>query len=86
MLRREQWERIWPVTRGFQFDEEGRQVQVSGNLAWVASTWSSEGLDETGGTFLRGGRVTIILERAGNGEWKAIHTHYSVYPTLPARP
>jgi ketosteroid isomerase-like protein len=74
-----QWRNIWGVTRGFTFRLDEAHLGVSGDQAWVAVPWDSEG-QRDGAWFDRPGRATIILERR-NGRWLAIHTHFSLYPT-----
>lgn len=73
-----QWRHIWGVTRGFQFRIEDLRAGISGDLAWVAVPWDSEGQRE-GEWFARPGRATLILERR-DGKWLAIHSHFSLYP------
>jgi ketosteroid isomerase-like protein len=74
-----QWKNIWGVTREFRFRLEEMHVGVSGDLAWVAAPWDSEGQLSDGTWYDRPGRATIILERR-NGKWLAKHTHLSLYP------
>jgi ketosteroid isomerase-like protein len=73
-----QWEKIWGVTRGFRFDP-GARIEVLGDVAWVASTWSSTGFDAAGRPYPRVGRATIVLRRGGTG-WLAVHSHVSLRP------
>lgn len=74
-----QWRHIWGVTRGFRFRLDEAHIGISGDLAWVAAPWDSQGQREDGTWFDRPGRATIILERR-NGQWLAKHTHLSLYP------
>jgi ketosteroid isomerase-like protein len=57
---------------------------VSGDLAWVAAPWDSQGQDADGAWNDRPGRATIVLERR-DGRWLAIHTHMSLYPPTATR-
>ncbi len=75
-----QWRNIWGVTRGFTFRLDELHMGVSGDQAWVAVPWDSQGQREEGDWFDRPGRATIILERR-NSRWFALHTHFSLYPT-----
>jgi ketosteroid isomerase-like protein len=74
-----QWRNIWGVTRGFTFRLDQLQAGISGDQAWVAVPWDSEGRRGQGEWFARPGRATIILERR-EGRWLARHTHFSLYP------
>ena len=74
-----QWRNIWGVTRGFTFRLDEMHAGISGNLAWVAVPWDSEGQRADGEWYARPGRATIILE-LHNGGWLARHTHVSLYP------
>lgn len=74
-----QWRNIWGVTRGFTFRLDEMHCGVSGDQAWVAVPWDSQGQTAEGTWFDRPGRATIILERR-DGRWLAIHTHFSLYP------
>lgn len=77
-LEKGQWRQIWGVTRGFRFRLDELYAGVSGDLAWVAVPWDSEG-QRDGEWFARPGRATLILERR-NGAWLAKHSHFSLYP------
>lgn len=74
-----QWKNIWGVTRGFRFRLDEAHIGVSGDLAWVATPWDSQGQHADGTWFDRPGRATIILVQR-NGQWLAKHTHLSLYP------
>jgi len=79
-LARSQWRHVWDATEGFRFDLEAARIEVEGDLAYVAATWSSTGFDEAGAPFPRAGRATIVL-RHGKDGWRAVHTHFSLSPT-----
>lgn len=79
-----QWKNIWGVTRGFTFRLEDLHYGISGDQAWVAVPWDSEGQNPPGEWYDRPGRATIILERR-DGAWLAIHTHLSLYPPTAKR-
>src|SRR5262245_42555419 len=70
-FEREQWRQVWPRIRGFRFDADP-VVQGGGDLAWVASTWTSEATGPDGRLFERTGRATLILERR-DGRWECRH-------------
>jgi ketosteroid isomerase-like protein len=74
-----QWRNIWGVTRGFTFRLEDLHCGVSGDLAWIAVPWDSQGQMSDGSWFDRPGRATFVLERR-DGQWLAIHSHLSLYP------
>jgi ketosteroid isomerase-like protein len=74
-----QWRNIWGVTRGFTFRLDELSGGISGELAWVAVPWDSQGRTEAGEWYDRPGRATLILERR-SGRWLAVHSHFSLYP------
>ena len=79
-----QWRNIWGCTRGFRFTPAEARVEASGEMAWVASPWHSQGRDETGNWFDRHGRCTLVLRNrgggSGGGHWLCVHSHYSRRP------
>lgn len=83
-LRRQQWEEIWGNIADFRLDLE--QIRAGGDerVAWGMAPWTSTGFDETGASFDRPGRATVILERFDDA-WLAVHTHFSLVPGTPAR-
>ena len=89
-LQRNQWEGIWPNIADFRVDLESVVGGGSGNTAWGIATWTSTGFHEDGTSFHRPGRATVVLERrkthaAPDGEWLAVHTHFSLNPGTPQR-
>jgi ketosteroid isomerase-like protein len=74
-----QWKNIWGCTRGFRFIMDEAHVDATGEMAWVATPWHSEGRDEAGQWFDRHGRCTLILKKAA-GKWLCVHSHYSRLP------
>lgn len=74
-----QWKNIWGVTRGFRFRLDEAEIGISGDLAWVAAPWDSQGQRSDQTWYDRPGRATIILVRR-DGKWLAKHTHLSLYP------
>jgi ketosteroid isomerase-like protein len=74
-----QWKNIWGVTRGFAFRLDDLHCGVSGNLAWVAVPWDSQGQTAAGEWYDRPGRATLILARR-DGRWLCTHSHLSLYP------
>jgi ketosteroid isomerase-like protein len=83
-LQHNQWEQIWPYTEGFAFDFEQMHTDGEGDLGWGTAVWTSTGFDEEGGPFHRPGRTTVVIER-DDGEWRATHTHFSLFPGTPQR-
>ena len=75
-----QWRNIWGCTRGFRFILDEAHVDVSGDMAWVAAPWHSEGRDASGQWFDRHGRCTLVLRNRGGGRWLCVHSHYSRRP------
>ena len=76
----EQWNGIWPNIEGFTFEDV--RARGAGDRAWAAATWMSTGFDEDGDPYHRPGRATITFERR-DGQWLAVHTHFSLYPGTP---
>ena len=76
-----QWKNIWGCTRGFRFLLDEAHIDASGEMAWVASPWISQGRDEQGQWFDRHGRCTLVLRNRGGGKWVCVHSHYSRQPT-----
>jgi ketosteroid isomerase-like protein len=81
-LRREQWSNIWPTVRDFTFRLDQLHWGAQGTLAWAACPWHSLGFRADDSPFARPGRVTVIFEQR-EGQWLAIHTHFSLYPVKP---
>ena len=79
-----QWKNIWGVTRGFAFRLDELHCGVSGDQAWVAAPWTSQGKDATGAWYDRPGRATVIFVRR-EGAWRALHSHFSLRPGTPPR-
>lgn len=74
-----QWKNIWGVIRGFTFRLDDLHGGISGNQAWAAVPWDSQGRDDDGNWYDRPGRATFIFERR-DGRWLAIHSHLSTVP------
>ena len=81
-LVEDQWTPTWPRLRDFTYDLDQLHVRVSGDFVLAVVPWNSTGFDSDGRSFLRPGRATIILEQQ-NGDWLAIHSHYSLAPGTP---
>ena len=79
-LRAAQWRHIWPTICDFAFRLDALQCGVDGDLAWGACPWDSVGTRADGTPFARPGRMTVILARR-DGQWLAVHTHFSLFPT-----
>jgi ketosteroid isomerase-like protein len=82
-LEANQWRGIWPNIREFRFDLDGMRWGASGEQAWAIATWGSTGFGADGQPFDRPGRATVIFVRR-DGAWKALHTHFSLFPGTPA--
>lgn len=78
-LEASQWRGIWPNIRDFRFNLDDLRWGASGDQAWAIATWSSTGFAADGQPFDRPGRATVIFARR-EGAWKALHTHFSLYP------
>ncbi len=78
-IEREQWRNIWPRIREFR-SKKGRPPWVTGDAAWIASTWSSDATGPDGQAFTRSGRATFVLARRG-GQWLGVHSHVSLLPS-----
>ncbi|MGQ0698136.1 MAG: YybH family protein [Panacagrimonas sp.] len=81
-LRTAQWEKVWPVTRDFRFSDKDTRILLGADrtMAVVNALWTSE----SARTFeLRRGRSTLVLQRHEAGaEWKAVHSHFSLSPSM----
>ncbi len=89
-LQANQWEGIWPNIADFRVDLDSVRGGGDGDSAWGIAVWNSTGFDENGEPFVRPGRATVALERrrtdaAPDGEWLAVHTHFSLNPGTPPR-
>lgn len=83
-LQHDQWEEIWPYIEDFGFDFDEIHADGEGDLGWGTAVWTSTGFDEDGNPFHRPGRATVVVERE-DGVWRAIHTHFSLFPGTPQR-
>jgi ketosteroid isomerase-like protein len=81
-LEQEQWKKVWGFTRNFHFEMEEIHFDLSGELAWVAAPFCSQGRSDSAGWFDRRGRATYILSRRG-GKWVCVHSHHSLNPLSP---
>lgn len=83
-LVQKQWCNVWPQTEDFTFDLEHAHFWVDHpdkpSLATIAALWSSRGVNENQEKFIRRGRSTTVLQRGPQGQWQAVHTHYSFAP------
>ncbi len=74
-----QWKNIWACTRSFGFLLDEAHIEVSGELAWIAVPWTSQGRDEHGRWYDRPGRCTLVLRRRAQ-RWLCVHSHHSRQP------
>ena len=84
----DQWSQVWPNIEDFRFRVELMKVVLSPDrlAAVVAVPWDSTGFDESGVSFPRPGRATIVVRRAdGGAPWRGIHTHFSLARGVPPR-
>ena len=87
-LERMQWRSVWPTIDGFRFALDTLQAIISPDRlqATAILTWTSTGYHTDGKPFDRHGRATAVFTRQHAGEeWRAIHTHMSLYPGTPQR-
>lgn len=85
-LRADQWSHVWPAIADFRFDDATADVWVSPDrlLAVIGAAWHSTGRTESGGSFPRGGRATVVLTRDdAQAPWSGRHTHFSLEPIDP---
>jgi ketosteroid isomerase-like protein len=73
----EQWEKVWPNTRGFTFGSP-LLLAAYDEVAVVAVEWRSEGLSGSVG-YDRAGRATLVLQSA-KGRLLCTHSHLSMTP------
>lgn len=78
-LKQQQWQIIWPNTQGFHFLTKSAVIWIEANMAGIAAEWKSTGLGKGGISFEREGRSSILLRKI-DGNWRAIHTHFSKIP------
>lgn len=83
-LQKNQWEGIWPNIRSFKIDLDNIHAGGDEHHAWGIATWTSIGFDGEHKPYYRPGRATVTLERR-EGQWLAVHTHFSLYPGTPQR-
>jgi ketosteroid isomerase-like protein len=83
-LEASQWSGIWPSIRDFRFNLDQLRSGADGDLGWGIVTWDSTGFDERGEPYERPGRATVIFVRR-DGAWRALHTHFSLFPGTPPR-
>jgi len=79
-----QWSRVWFNTRYFHFLPESIEELPAddGSQVCVIALWESEGLTADGHSFSRGGRCTLVLQRADDAPlgYLAVHSHFSKTP------
>lgn len=78
VLEQKQWQKVWSITRGFDFDYPSVRCQLDQNHGWAVALWSSQG-QNVKGWFDRHGRATFIFERRGT-KLLAVHSHFSTTP------
>jgi ketosteroid isomerase-like protein len=83
-LQAEQWEQVWPNIDGFEFLVDELVGEVSGDSAWAAVPWISQGYHQDGTSYERPGRATVTY-RLQSGQWLGTHTHFSLRPGTPPR-
>ena len=84
----EQWRHVWSHIDQFRWHLNDLRTLISGDrLTGVGmAVFESTGYTESGKTFDRPGRATVVLGRqAVGGEWIAQHTHVSLFPGTPSR-
>jgi ketosteroid isomerase-like protein len=78
-IEQQQWRQVWPRIRAFSFDADPL-IRIGGDLAWIATTWTSEATGPDGRAFPRPGRATFVLARR-DGRWVCVHSHLSLLPS-----
>lgn len=78
-LERSQWRKVWPNTRGFDFEYDSAIATVDAQQAVILAIWNSVTGNGSGESISRRGRATLVLWKTG-AHWKAIHTHFSLTP------
>jgi ketosteroid isomerase-like protein len=81
-LEQEQWRNVWPTIRDFTFRLEQLHCLGTDQMLCVVVPWDSLGRRDTGETFSRPGRATLLLEPRGE-RWVAVHSHFSLGPAQP---
>lgn len=74
----EQWKRIWPNTKGFEFNFEELDFYHDEHMVHVAVTWHSTAR-QFGVNRRRAGRASILL-LGKNGKLKCASSHFSLDP------
>ncbi len=80
-LLAQQWQPVWPQTRGFHFLDAPlvTETAADASIVCILALWASEGVAPGGRTFARRGRCTIVLRATRDG-YRAVHTHFSRTP------
>lgn len=77
-LVKEQWERIWPKTCGFEFNMDELDFFHDAHMAHVAVTWRSYA-KHFGTRMRREGRASLLLVGT-NKKIKCAASHFSLNP------
>ena len=81
-LEHEQWRNIWPTIRAFTFELDHLHCLGTPEALCVVVPWTSIGTAANGQPFGRPGRATLLLAPR-NGQWVAVHSHFSLAPSRP---
>jgi hypothetical protein len=84
-LQSQQWATIWPRSTAFTFEADPWiALSSDGCTVVIAAQWTSTGYHETGESYDRPGRCTLVLLRSSRSTpWLAAHTHFSLAPGIP---
>lgn len=81
-----QWKMIWPNIRNFEYDLSSLVIETCDcdSLACAIVPYKSVGYNNSGISFNRSGRATIILKWSKNkNKWLSVHSHHSLAPGTP---
>lgn len=80
-----QWKHIWGNITEFRFDLSSLEIfeSTDSNMVCALCLWNSIGYHKDGKAYDRPGRVTFALQRTGDSQWLALHSHYSLVPGTP---
>jgi ketosteroid isomerase-like protein len=85
---KEQWCNMWGTIDDFRCRlDDIRAIVSADRLTAVGMTlFDSTGYSQDGAPYHRPGRATVVFARTAIGEdWVARHTHFSLFPGVPAR-
>ena len=81
-LYEKQFSRVWPNIDEFRINPSSVSIHTSDNIAWATCLFESSAPGTDGEPSVRKGRMTFIFA-SRDGKWVMVHSHDSLYPTLP---